>query len=272
MLISPLVAAISMNPMLDAAIWFWVPLCAIPLGIWLSVSGKSKFWGKFLAVIGLILVMISSWTVPESDSSAGGHLILTISAPTILMCWGIQGMIFGGNVPVGRLDSSARWSGAVATFGAIGIFCLMHWYNLTPVWRDGLVNPFWIVFWPTFLLFSTSLCSAAALALKLYGSNRNTESLKLLFLSILMSVVAIMAMIFDGYLTTAAEFRDYLWLAAADIFGTLVGISLAIAAFAVVIWSYENSLSEPQDSSPPSPEEIEHVVSLAVSNIGGEEE
>ena len=71
--------------MLEAALWFWIPLCLIPVGIWLSINGKTKLLGKVIALVGLILVMISSWTVPDSDSSAGGHLILTIIAPTLLL-------------------------------------------------------------------------------------------------------------------------------------------------------------------------------------------
>ena len=271
-LISPLAAEAYMNPMLEAALWFWIPLCFIPVGIWLSISGRTKSLGKGIALFGLILVMVSSWTVPDSDSSAGGHLILSIAAPTLLLAYGIHGMVFGGNVPVGRLDSSARWSGTIAVFVSIGIFCLMHWYSFTPVWRDGDVNPYWIVFWPTFLLFSTSLCSASAVALATYGDDRLNESLKLASLTILMTGIALCAMIFDGYLTTADQFRDYLWLSAADIFGTVVGSSLAIGALAIVIWSYERSLPVPQSSHPPTEKEIEHVVSLAISHIGGEEE
>lgn len=271
-LISPLAADTHMNPMLEAALWFWIPLCFIPVGVWLSVSGRARLAGKIISILGLILVMISSWTVPESDSTAGGHLILTILAPTLLMAYGIHGMIFGGNVPVGRLDPSARWSGMVAVFVSIAIFCLMHWYSFTPIWRDGDVNPYWIVFWPTFLLFSTSLCSASAVALATYGDNRFPESLRLAGLSILMTGIALAAMIFDGYLTTAAQFRDYLWLSAADIFGTLVGLSLAVSALSVVIWSYEKSLPIPESSPPPTDEEIDHVVSLALTKIRGEEE
>ena len=87
-----------------------------------------------------------------------------------------------------------------------------------------------------------------------------------------MAGIALSAMIFDGYLTTADEFRDYLWLSVADIFGTIVGISLSIFAFAVVIWAYEKSLPLPENTSPPSREEVKHVVDLAIAHIGGEEE
>jgi len=54
--------------------------------------------------------------------------------------------------------------------------------------------------------------------------------------------------------------------------GTVIGVMLAIGAFAIVIWSYEKSLPIPDNSPPPSKDEIKHVVSIAESHIGGEEE
>ncbi len=272
MFISPLAADYAMNPMLQAAIWFWIPLCLIPLGIWFAISDKAKTFGKILAVSGLVLVMASSWTVPSSDSSAGGHLLLSIIAPSLLLAYGIHGMIFGGNVPVGILDTTARWRGFFAVMLSLTIFSMMHWYSFTPIWRDGKVNPYWIVFWPTFLMVSSSMCCASSVALAIYGDNRFNESLKMSLLSVIMAGIALSAMIFDGYLTTADEFRDYLWLSVADIFGTIAGISLAITAFAIVIWAYEKSLPLPEETSPPSKDEVKHVVDLAISHIGGEEE
>lgn len=261
-----------MDSLLEAAIWFWIPLILVPIGLWISISGKGKTIGKIIAALGLILVMASSWTVPSSDSTAAGHLLLSISAPTILLCYGIHGMIFGGNVPVGRLDSTARFSGYFAVLISLAIFCLMHWYNMTPLWRDGNINPYWIVFWPTFLLFATSLSAASALALISFGDNRLSEAIKLSILSVSMTGITLAGIIFDGYMTTAEEFQDYLWLATADILGTVIGSLLAIGAFAIVIWSYEKSLPLPESSPPPTEDEIKHVVSLAENHIGGEEE
>ncbi len=261
-----------MNQMLEAAIWFWIPLCLIPLGMWFLISGKAKTLGKVISAVGLLLVLASSWTVPSSDSSASGHLLLSILAPSFLLLYGVHGMIFGGNVPVGRLDPTARWSGFVAVLFSLVIFCLMHWYSFTPLWRDGEINPYWIVFWPTFLIFSTSMCCVASVGLISYGDDRFNEAVKLAITSVIMAGIALSAMIFDGYHTSADEFRDYLWLSLADIIGTLVGISLAITAFAIVIWAYEKSLPLPENTSPPSEDEIKHVVSLAISHIGGEEE
>jgi len=39
-----------------------------------------------------------------------------------------------------------------------------------------------------------------------------------------------------------------------------------------VIWAYENSLPLPENSPPPTEDEIEHVVALAKNHIGGDEE
>ena len=108
MFINHNVAVQHMDSMLEAAIWFWIPLCLVPVGIWFSISGKAKSVGKLVAAIGLILVLVSSWTVPSSDSTAGGHLLLSILAPSLLLAYGVHGMIFGGNVPVGRLEFTLR--------------------------------------------------------------------------------------------------------------------------------------------------------------------
>lgn len=261
-----------MDSMLDAAIWFWIPMLLIPLGLWFSISGKAKVLGNVVSFLGLALVMASSWTVPNSDSSAAGHLLLWITAPTILLCYGMHGAIFGGNVPVGRLDPSARYSGYGAVFLSLLILCLMHWSSLTPLWRNEEINPYWIVFWPTFLLFSTSLLSLAALALVSYGEDRGPEAVKLAAFSVLMAGIAIAGITFDGNKIAAEQFQDYLWLAAADIFGSLIGATIALGVFAAVIWGHEKSLPVPSNTEPPTNDEIKHVVNLAKKHIVGEEE
>jgi hypothetical protein len=260
-----------MDAMAEAAIWFWLPLILIPTGFGYSVSSQRKTVGQLIALFGLIMVMISPWTVPSSDSSAAGHLLFTILGPSILMIYGLYGVIFGGHVPVGRLDSSARMSGILAVVVSLIVMCIMHWGSFTPIWR-GTVNPYWIVFWPTFLMFATSLSSLASLALIGFGSDRISESIKLAILSVSMVGISLAAMIFDGENTTAEEFRGYLWLAAADILGTIGGIALAIGAFALVIWSYEKSLTPPVNTSPPSQKEIKHVVEIAKKHIGGDDD
>jgi hypothetical protein len=261
-----------MEAMVEAAIWFWLPLILVPIGFWLAISGRGEKGGKILAGLGLILVMASPWTVPSSDSTAAGHLLLAILGPTLLLAYGLHGMIFGGEVPVGKLDKSARWSGALAVAASISFLGMMHWSTFTPIWR-GQVNPYWMVFWPTFLMFGTSLCSAAGVALTGFGDDRNKEATNLILASIILAAIALAAMFIDGSNTSAGEFRNHLWSAAADILGTVAGAGAAIATFAIVIWAYERSLPDPENSPPPSDEEIKHVVSLADAHLdGGEEE
>ena len=260
-----------MDEMWAAAFWFWIPLMLIPIGLYGYLRDSNRKSGLTLTIFALLMVMASPWTVPSSDSTAGGHLLLTILGPSALMAYGLYGMVFGGNVPVGRLDASARWSGAIATVVAIVLMAMMHWGNFTPIWR-GDVNPYWIVFWPTFLLFSTSLCALASLALVGFGSERLRESLNLAGISVAMAGVALAAMLFDGSNTSAEEFRGHLWLAAADILGTLAGVGASIATFAIVIWSYESNLPTPSTTTPPTEDEVKHVVAIAKSHIGGEEE
>ena len=255
---------------MEPAILFWIPLCLIPIGIWLSISKKAENFGKLIAGVAIVIFLASPWTVSSSDSTAGAHLILSIIAPTILLVYGLHGMIFGGNVPVGRLDSTARYSGYFAVAVSIGIFCLMHWFDFTPIWRND-VNPYWIVFWPTFLLFATSLCAVASIGLIGYGDQRISESIKLAVLSVLFAGITHFAMVFDGKYTTAEQFRDYIWLAVADIFGILVGGLLAVGVFAAVIWSYEKSLPTPKDAEPPTESELKKVVTIAKSHIEEEE-
>jgi len=260
-----------MDSMIKATLLFWIPLIMIGLGLWLSTSRKSKILGLVILVISSLIFLASPWTVPSSDSTAGAHLILSIIAPCILLIYGLHGMIFGGHVPVGRLDSTARLSGFFAMFVSIGIFSLMHWSSFTPVWRSD-VNPYWIVFWPTMLLFSTSLCASASIAMVGYGENRFAESVKLAGMSILFAGIALIAMLIDGKYTTANEFRDYLFLAVADIFGILVGGILSVAIFALVIWGYESTLPNPDSTGPPTEQELKKLVEIANNHIGGEEE
>ena len=85
--------------MLQAALLFWLPLALIPVSIWISQSKKStnsKTNGIILLVIGLVLVLASPWTVPQSPSSAVGHLFGFIVGPSILVLFGLFMVAFSG--------------------------------------------------------------------------------------------------------------------------------------------------------------------------------
>jgi hypothetical protein len=260
-----------MDSMLGAALLFWLPLLMIALGMWMSSSPTKTAIGRSISILGLAMVMISPWTTPSSDSTAVGQLLLNLLIPVIIMCWGLYGMVFGGHVPVQRLSSSSRWLGLGGCIVAIACLGLMHWSIMTPMWREE-INPYWIVFWPTFLLFTISMSSVACVALLTLGSDRLDSALRLASLGLLTVIITIAAMTIDGAITSAEAFREHLWMASADILGIIIGAGSAIVVFTIVIWTYENTQPPPSITTPPSAEEYEHVAAVIADNLGGGED
>ncbi len=262
---------ILMDSMLGAALLFWLPLLMIAFGMWMSSSLTKTSIGRSISFIGLAMVMISPWTTPESDSTAAGQLLLNLLIPVIVMCWGLYGMVFGGYVPIQRLPRSSRWIGLGVCIIAITSLALMHWSIMTPMWR-GEINPYWIVFWPTFLLFTISISSVACVSLLTLGSNRLDSAIRLAVLGIVTACITISAMTINGAITSAEDFREHLWMASADILGIVIGAGSAIVVFTIVIWTYENTQPVPSVTSPPSTEEYKHVAAVIAENLGGGED
>ena len=262
-----------MDAMIQAGLWFWLPVSLIPLGVWLSLSAKAdgqRNLGRFLAMAGLAGVVLTPWTVPSSPSSEAGHLLGFIVGPAALLVAGVYLISFSGNVPVGRLPKSDRRLGVMSFMIGFVWFVGMHWWNLTPS-MDGDVNRYWLVFWPTFLLLLTCLCSGSALSLRVIGDQRTTESNVLWFASGFVFSLIVLAMMVDGSVVNAEAFRYHLWLAGADLLGTAVGLAIAILVFGGVVFLHERSLAEPDSVEPPSKKEFEHVAAIVASNIGGGE-
>jgi len=148
-----------MDAMAQAALWFWLPVALIPLGIWIFLSSKESLqrrMGQAMALLGLTGVVLSPWTVPESPSIAAGHLVGFLIGPAALLLAGLYLVAFSGNVAVGKLPKSDRRLGVMAFLIGFVWFTGMHWWNLTPS-LDGEVNRYWLVFWPTFLLLMVLL-------------------------------------------------------------------------------------------------------------------
>ena len=263
-----------MDETLEAALLFWLPLAFIPFGLWLSQVKSSSFRAKlgiFLSLIGSCFVLASPWTVPESPSSAVGHLFGFIAGPTILILIGLFKVAYSGNVPVGRLPSSDRNFGALLFALGIIWFSLMHWWEITPTLDSGEVNPYWLVFLPNFLLSLSSISMAAGLAMLVFGDSRNKESRYLFAMSLFSFLFLICAMNLDSSSIESDEFRKYVWLSIADIIGITIGSILAILSFASVIFVYERSLPKPKSIPAPTKEELSTVSKIIKENIGGEE-
>ena len=264
-----------MDEMLQAFLLFWIPIAMVPLGLWFSMSSRSKSTttnGRVLALIGVIMICLSPWTVPTSPSSAAGHLLGAIIGPCMLIILGIYLISFSGNVPVGKLPRSDRRLGVLMTGAGFVWLAGMHWWILTPQLSPDEVNPYWYIFWPTFILLTSCLASCSAVTLLTIGDRRKAESNAMLVVSALSVVVLLLGLNIDGPLVRADEFREHLWLAVADMSGIVAGSLLSILMFAFVIYSYERSLPPPKTIEPPTKSELQQVSTLLRTHLGGEEE
>tara|TARA_B100000459_G_scaffold63046_1_gene34363 strand:+ start:2064 stop:2861 length:798 start_codon:yes stop_codon:yes gene_type:complete len=263
-----------MEEILNAVVFFWLPLSIIALGAWISLSSKDRLRknaGKFLSLLGFILVCVSPWTVPSSPSSAIGHLLGFIIGPSALLMLGIYLIIFSGNVPVGRLPSSDRKMGLLSVFISFIWFILMQWADFTPMYDGSEVNNFWLIFFPTFLVMLCSMSALLSVSMLAIGNQRQKESRIMIFISLISMLIIICGMNFDGQNISAETFREYFWLSVADLFGILIGISMSILVFGLVIYIYESSISEPESVPKPSKNELILASEKIAQNIGGDE-
>ena len=264
-----------MDEMLQAFLLFWIPVSMVPLGLWHSQSSAASFSslrGRSLAFFGIILICLSPWTVPSSPSSAAGHLLGAIIGPCAMLIFGIYLISFSGNVPVGKLPRSDRRIGVLMAIVGFVWLAGMHWWILTPQLSLNVVNPYWYVFWPTFLLLISCLASCSAVTLLMIGDQRKSESNTMFIVSGLSFSLLLLGLYIDGPLVSGEEFRQHLWLAVADLAGIAVGSLLSILIFALVIYGYERNLAEPQPISPPTDSELKQVSKLIATHIGGEQE
>ena len=73
-----------MDEMVQAALLFWIPALALVVGTGTALSSRSqsiKLLSKIIALTGFVFVLLSPMTVPESPSSAAGHLLGSIIGP-----------------------------------------------------------------------------------------------------------------------------------------------------------------------------------------------
>jgi len=263
-----------MEEILEAVVFFWLPMSMMALGTWINLSSKddlTKNFGKIIFILGLIFVCVSPWTVPSSPSSAIGHLIGFIIGPSALLVLGIYLIIFSGNVPVGRLPGSDRKMGLISVFISFTWFSLMQWADFTPMYNGSEVNNFWLIFFPTFLIMLCSMSSLLSVSMLAVGDQRQRESKIMILLSLISMLMIIAGMNIDGQNISSETFREYFWLSVSDLFGILIGISMSILVFGLVIYVYESSINEPKSVPEPSKDELKLASQKIAQNIGGDE-
>jgi hypothetical protein len=257
----------------EALLWFWLPLALVPLGFWMLLSRRSVVLRKLgvpTVFFGFIMLMASQWTVPDSDSSASGHLLLVVIGPILLLAIGSFMAIFGGPVPVGRLPPVARQGGFFSIAMGLAWLVSLHLVQ-SPLWR-GEVNPYWMVWWSVFLLALCLIGTSLAQMVYLFGDERGRTAANVGLFGIGSGGVLFAIMFNDGAQISALQMRSQIWLATADLLGTIGGILMAVLAFAIVITIYERSLSEIEPTAPLSKAEKQRVSDIIFDNLGGEEE
>ena len=74
----------------------------------------------------------------------------------------------------------------------------MHWHSFTPMWR-GQANPYWIIFWPTFLLSSASFTALFSMVLvTISWEEIGKNSIHLFLISVSTTLITLLAMSYDG--------------------------------------------------------------------------
>ena len=255
----------------QAFVFFWLAGLFVVVGAMASFFSKVQWQrraGLFLFALGLLSLMLTPWTLPFSPSSAFGHLLGSLVGPAVLLGVGLYQIAFSGHVPVGRLSKTDRNIGvAMVVLGVVWLEA-MHWWVLTPTY-PGEVNRYWYIFWPTMLLGVLACASASYTIVGLVGEERQREQRLMLVAAIFSAVLMLLGAFYDGPNVDDQRFSSELLLAAADIFGVVVGAAVAVLMFALVLAFYEIQQPSPQRLDPPSGDQLNQAGRIIAKNIGG---
>jgi len=214
------------------------------------------------------LVLSTPWTVPASPSSTFGHFLGSVVGPCVLLGVGLHNIGFSGNVPVGRLSRNDRNAGIVMlVVGSVWLLA-MHWGPLTPTYPND-VNGYWLVFWSTVVLVTPGLGAGLLVLVRTFGDERRTEQRRLGLLALSALLVGLAGLAVNGPTLLSSVFADALWLAAADVFGTAVGLSAALVVLALVLMMYERQIMSPPVADGPSEQDLERVNGILQSHVDG---
>jgi hypothetical protein len=257
-----------------AFVFFWLAGLALLIGLLLSFFSKAPLQrtvGKALMAMGVLSLLATPWTIPFSSSSAFGHFLGSIAGPCVLIAVGLYQLAFSGNVPVGRLSKNDRYAGVgMLVFGVVWLEA-MHWLPITPRYPNE-VNKYWLTFWPTMLLFGFALSTCAFVLVDLVGQQRQRERRLMLATGGFLLILMIIGVSMDGPSVSAERFTLELLLAAADLFGVLVGTALAVLLFALVLFVYERQLPKPKHLPAPTKAQLNQAAQIIANHSRGEEE
>jgi len=259
---------------MQAFVFFWLAGLVFLLGSLLAFFSKEALRrkaGLAMTVVGFVSLLATPWTLSFSPSSAFGHLLGSVLGPSVLLAVGFYQIAFSGHVPVGRLSKQDRLLGVVMVIVGVVWFEAMHWWSLTPTYPSG-VNPYWLIFWPTMLLFGFATATGAFAFVGVVGDRRVREQRLMLVVAGFFLTLMILGATSDGPSIERERFGSELLLAAADLFGVLVGASAAVVLFFLVVLVYERQQPEPTTLAPPTAEQLERATATVAHHISGGKE
>lgn len=255
----------------QAFVFFWLAGLLVVAGTMIGFFSKvplQRRMGMVLLALGLLSLMATPWTLSFSPSSAFGHLLGSLVGPAVLLGVGFYLITFSGNVPVGRLSKGDRTIGVgMVMFGALWLEA-MHWWILTPMY-PGEVNRYWLIFWPTMLLGALAMSAGAFAVVNMVGDGREREQRLMVLVGCFVSLLLLLGVTLDGPNVGKEQFASEILLAAADIFGAMVGAAFAILLFAIVLAIYEAQQPAPKRLDPPTSTQLEQASQIIAQNLGG---
>ena len=241
---------------------FWLPLATSLLGIVLLLTRNPffvKLIGGFFTVIGLIFVMLSPWSLPESPSSAFGQLLLIIIGPTLLIV-----LTFFANKM--EKDLSKKTFGKfISTFSIMfGLLWFLLLWAIPPQWNN-VTNPFWLEWWSTFLFVHTmSLCLGTIIITK--------GNVKLGLISSIAGIILILSFsLNDSGGSSDLEFRNAYIHSFQYLIGVFIGILIGLISWFKCIQFVENKRELPKMVDLLDKNEIKRVKEIMANNIQGSE-
>tara|TARA_B100000214_G_scaffold296301_1_gene226171 strand:- start:1380 stop:2159 length:780 start_codon:yes stop_codon:yes gene_type:complete len=239
---------------------FWIPLISSLVGIVLLFTRNPffvKLIGSIITAIGLLFLLLSPWSLPNSPSSAFGQLLLIIMGPTLLIS-----ITFFANKLEKDLSTSIFGKFLSAFSLIFGLLWFLLLWAIPPQW-NSLTNPFWLEWWSTFLLMHTlSLCFGTIIISK--------GNVKLGLISSLAGIILIITFsLFSSGESTNLEFRA----AYMDSFLTLLGVVLGLI-IGLVTWIKFIQIAENNRTKLPlmellTSDEIDRVKEIIEVNVRG---
>jgi hypothetical protein len=255
----------------SAIIFFWLPGITLVTCAFYSLLKKNeldKKRGVVGAFVCLILVLVSPWTITESDSSAFGHLLGVLIGPLVLILMGMYNIIFSIQPGKFQIAKDERMLGQIMLFFGILWLFAYHWIGFTPSY-DGEVNRYWIIFLTTILILSPLLFFAFAILVSVLGHERKNVSWYMGFIGFVAFQILIITMVLDGSSISSLDFSQHLVVSLLEIIGYGIGFLLAAIVFSIVISIYERSIPMMAQLEPPNPEELKYAREIIKLHLEG---